>query len=102
MNSSQELKGMLRDAKGQANLPALVITVAVVGVMGIVGIAIFNQANRTALAPMNLSATGGSCAGTTCVTNSDQGLLNMLPMVVAAIIVIGGIASVLYLTSRGM
>ena len=76
------LKEMLKSTKGQAGLGAVVITVVVTGVIAIVGIAIFNQVNRT--------------------QTINQPLMDLVPLVTASVVVIGGIASLLFIFRRGM
>lgn len=85
MNKSNLLT-KLRETKGQAELGSIVVTIAVVAIMAIIGITIFNQANRSALGSVN----------------AGQPLLDLAPLVIAAIVVIGGVASLLFLFRKGM
>lgn len=82
----KQFKSLLHNTKGQAELGGIVVTIVVVALMGIVGISIFNQANKAALSPIN----------------AGQPLLDLAPLVVAAIVVIGGVASLLIVFRRGM
>jgi hypothetical protein len=58
--------------------------------MGVVGIAIFNQTNRAVFGPTGSVNTG------------MFPLLDLTPLIIAAIVVIGGIASLFFILQRGM
>jgi len=79
---AESFKSLLRNTKGQAGLGAVVITVVVVAVIAVVGIAIFNQVNKT--------------------QTINQPLMDLVPLVIAATVVIGGVASLLFIFRRGM
>jgi len=80
MNSG--LKDLLRNSKGQAELGVIVVSVVVVAVIGIIGVTIFQAVNRAQ------------------PTNTP--LMDLVPLTISAVVVIGGIASLLYLFHGGM
>jgi high-affinity Fe2+/Pb2+ permease len=67
------------DKKGQANIASIVVGVAVAAVAAVIGISIFNTVNAT-------------------LVNRQEGwanLFNLMPTIIAAILIIGAISVVL-------
>ena len=76
-----ELKAKLRMGQsGQAGLGTLVITGVVVAITGLIGVVVFNQVNKT--------------------QTVNQPLFDLVPLIVAAMVIIGLIGGILFVFRR--